>query len=231
MDKHYINRLMQLKDEDFDLQILLTVSRLIERYPYFSLLYVFRVKAEKSLNRDFNNSLSLASIYFPDRMKLKEIIEGNNNNMVIHTNQFSPNPIIKDEFEKINEKIKELKTSIEKDSKVPVIPDIIREINSYSEPDLSTSPTKRELVERFLRIENPKVKSLNIEVEGDISVNEILRKSGDREFKIVTETMAIIYLKQGHKDKAIEIYNKLILANPEKSSYFANEIEKIRIEG
>jgi len=34
--------------------------------------------------------------------------------------------------------------------------------------------------------------------------------------------------KQGHIDKAIEMYEKLSLINPEKSAYFAALIEKLK---
>lgn len=232
MDKHYINRLMQLRDEEFDLQILLTVSRLIERYPYFSLLYVFKVKAEKVLNRDYSNSLSQASVFFSNRLKLKDIINSSNHNNIIHTNNEENEIEEIDNLTKINQKIEELKKDFEnigfENKNTTIIPDIIREIDSYSEPDLSDNPTKEELIERFLQIENPKVKSLELSPIDEISVNEIVKKSVDKEFKYVTETMADIFLKQGHKEKAIEIYNKLILANPEKSTYFANRIEEIK---
>ncbi len=42
---------------------------------------------------------------------------------------------------------------------------------------------------------------------------------------IVTEAMAQVWLHQGNKAKAIEIYRKLSLLNPSKSSYFATKIE------
>lgn len=44
---------------------------------------------------------------------------------------------------------------------------------------------------------------------------------------VVTEQFAKILLLQGHKSKAIEIYNKLSLKFPEKSVYFADQINKI----
>ncbi len=46
--------------------------------------------------------------------------------------------------------------------------------------------------------------------------------------EVVTETMAEVWLKQGNKEKAIEIYNKLSLLNPPKSAYFASLAERLK---
>ena len=43
----------------------------------------------------------------------------------------------------------------------------------------------------------------------------------------VTETLARVYLEQGHLDKAIEAYKKLSLKYPKKSSLFAEQIKLI----
>lgn len=57
--------------------------------------------------------------------------------------------------------------------------------------------------------------------QGDIS--EVVR---DPDPDMVSEELAEIYLDQGHKSMAVEIYRKLILLYPEKSIYFARLIEK-----
>ena len=44
----------------------------------------------------------------------------------------------------------------------------------------------------------------------------------------VTETLAKIYADQGYYDKAIEVYAKLILLYPEKSTYFASLVNEIK---
>ena len=44
----------------------------------------------------------------------------------------------------------------------------------------------------------------------------------------ISETLAQILEKQGHNDKAIEMYEKLQLINPEKSAYFEALIEKLK---
>lgn len=45
---------------------------------------------------------------------------------------------------------------------------------------------------------------------------------------VLTETMAEVWIKQGHPEKAIEVYHKLSLLEPGKSAYFAGLIEKLK---
>jgi hypothetical protein len=39
--------------------------------------------------------------------------------------------------------------------------------------------------------------------------------------------MAEVWLKQGNKEKAADVYRKLSLRNPSKSAYFAAKIESL----
>jgi hypothetical protein len=45
---------------------------------------------------------------------------------------------------------------------------------------------------------------------------------------VVTETMATVFLQQGLKDKAVEVYSKLSLLEPAKSAYFASKINELK---
>jgi len=47
--------------------------------------------------------------------------------------------------------------------------------------------------------------------------------------EVVTEAMAEVLAKQGMREKATEMYRKLSLLEPEKSAYFADKIEKLKI--
>ena len=53
------------------------------------------------------------------------------------------------------------------------------------------------------------------------------RQSVQMPVDIASETLARIYLKQGDVERAIKMYEILILNYPEKSTYFASLIDKI----
>ena len=82
-----------------------------------------------------------------------------------------------------------------------------------------------DLIDKFI-IANPRIEpnreKTNVPVE-DISKPYIEEGGG-----FVTETLARIYVSQGYYSKAIDIYEKLSLKFPEKSSYFASQIEKVK---
>ena len=48
------------------------------------------------------------------------------------------------------------------------------------------------------------------------------------EDELISESLAEVYRKQGKKNKAIELYEKLSLRNPEKKIYFAHKIEHLK---
>jgi len=58
-----------------------------------------------------------------------------------------------------------------------------------------------------------------VEKMAELSIN-------DRE--VVTEAMAEVWEKQGNRQKAREVYQKLSLLNPDKSSYFAAKIDQLK---
>ena len=73
---------------------------------------------------------------------------------------------------------------------------------------------------------NPHPVDLGTETEEETAVANIADSSNYTK-TILTESMADVLLKQGKREKAAEIYQKLSLLNPDKSTYFAALIQKI----
>ncbi|HMN31835.1 MAG: hypothetical protein IT215_08300 [Chitinophagaceae bacterium] len=74
-----------------------------------------------------------------------------------------------------------------------------------------------------------KFTSLSEEEDEDIP-DEIFKQAMDSisDNAIISESMAIILVRQKKYDKAIDMYKKLSLQNPEKSAYFATQINILK---
>ena len=63
--------------------------------------------------------------------------------------------------------------------------------------------------------------------EGTFKQKEIKEQDLFESDELMTETLANIYVKQGHYSRALNIFKKMSLKYPEKSVYFAQQIEKL----
>jgi hypothetical protein len=66
-----------------------------------------------------------------------------------------------------------------------------------------------------------------IDVRSEEIVENLAAHSVEKE-EVYTETMAEVWLRQGNREKAMEIYNKLSLLNPSKRAYFAAKIDSLK---
>ena len=102
------------------------------------------------------------------------------------------------------------------------------EVNSSQEVEktgqLNPSVTKTaDLLEKFIA-NKPKPGEIKLEF---YSPEEKAIASDSPAFIPISETLAEVYIEQNEKEMAIEIYEKLKLKFPEKSTYFADLIQKL----
>lgn len=93
--------------------------------------------------------------------------------------------------------------------------------NNSEEEKKNDGAAKNDLIDKFLK-ESPHIDRNKEVAEGDMGQASIIPPEG-----LYTEKLAVLYTEQKLYDKAIAIYNELILKNPEKSAYFAARIEEI----
>ena len=106
----------------------------------------------------------------------------------------------------------------------------LTKLNPIQRDQLENSPNfeaekqkKIALIDKFIEA-NPKIPP--IKDNGNTSENNI--KSVEEPTHLMTETLAKVYLEQKKYTKAIQAYEILILKYPEKSSFFADQINEIK---
>lgn len=101
----------------------------------------------------------------------------------------------------------------------PPVLDSLTKTTEIPEPELEPEPEPDPLPKSNKRSPLPPEKGI---------AQQLAERSVSENKDVISETLARLLAKQGHKEKALAMYQRLCLAFPEKSAYFAAEIEKLK---
>ncbi|MEO1050078.1 MAG: tetratricopeptide repeat protein [Bacteroidota bacterium] len=115
---------------------------------------------------------------------------------------------------------------------------VVENVDQYIEElkekeEISQEDDKRkeqnELIDKFINEEPQLKRRFEKQPEDESEIKEDLSlESVEFNEEFITENLALIFIKQGKKEKAIDIYKKLIWKFPQKKAYFADQIEKLK---
>jgi tetratricopeptide (TPR) repeat protein len=236
--------------DQLDQESMIALSEFAEKYPYCQTTQLLLAKNRSVQNHvQSGQQLKLAAAYASDREKLYYLMNKKNGVVPGLDELITPVYNLEEFLTPTEEKKEEEKPVVHpiadlyKPTEAPVIagndiPDNpeekkkrllasvtqrLADAGKIPVTDVS-SPSKDELVERFIRTQpRINVKKILEENQEDLS-----RKAVTDRDDFISETLARIYARQGDYEKAVKIYEKLSLKNPEKSSYFAAQIEKVK---
>lgn len=87
------------------------------------------------------------------------------------------------------------------------------------------------IIDSFL-VTRPTIKQVTSSIETtDNTAEDLSASSSLLSQQTASETLAQLFIRQGKVEKAVEIYTRLILKNPEKTAYFTAQIQELLLNG
>lgn len=105
--------------------------------------------------------------------------------------------------------------------------DLIENIRKREKKEIKDEK-KKEQIDIIKAFSKKSIKLATIqEIEANHTQNDLSAKSTEINESLITESYAKLLAKQNKKSKAIEIYQKLMVKFPDKSTYFADQIKNL----
>jgi hypothetical protein len=181
----------------------------------------------------YTDQIQKAVSYFPSALHLHQWLGNEATDDVIAPNEEKLNTLISEQLAQFQEPLKSEELEFEKET-----PKIVKDYFEAQgiEIDLTTLPQDK--FTKQLRSFTAWLKVLKHHEENSQNLAEmgeeqekmiaIIAEKANNATEVITEAMAEIWIKQGNNRKAIDIYSKLSFIFPEKSVYFASQIELLK---
>ena len=189
-----------------------------DKYPFCAPLQVVSLMADKAGGAVLweKQALPVVSLYVQDVERLLERLEkGAETSDGRETVAAEPK---REERQEVKE---------HKEEPLPEGYDVLQEINAYQDVSFKTAP-KSVILSNFLEKDGGIM--ADFDSYNDVSVQELAKNSLRPSDSFESETLAVILEKQGKLQQALEMYEKLLVNNPEKSSIFAVRIAALKAQ-
>ncbi|WP_342083184.1 hypothetical protein [Dyadobacter sp. OTU695] len=183
----------------------------IKAFPYCQIPYSMLAKASSLAGTEkLEEARPRAAAYALSRVALQQLVESDNERYDATVDvddilepQITPEPLDSDDI-------------------------LITTVEQQASAELQRSEEQRrqqQIIQGFMK-KNPRIARQDNNLE-PVSIDLSSRLAVSTEGSIETEAFANILIRQGKIEKAIDVYQKLILKKPEKRNYFAKKLSEL----
>ena len=223
------------KPDSLDRGEILQLQKVSENFPYFQIPHVLTARYElQKSGIEKTLSLGYAAITSPNRTWLKALIEKTEEKPVSEEEEETPTPEVKAKNpEPVTEKEAAIEIQPEPPKpkprrRKPPKDDLIEMIKKKDKKEI-LDKKKKEQIDLIKAFSKKSIKLATIkEIEANQNTENLAAASTQINDNMISESYAKILAKQGKKQLSKEIYEKLVLKFPDKRTYFADLIEKLK---